>query len=201
MTVGSVLADTLYFLALINPVSKIALLALFPGGQERNEVPRAALRATAFAAAILVAFEFGGQFLLHRVFHVELYALRVAGGVVIFLVGIKALTKGVFFDLDIRDRYVEAAIVPLASPMIAGPATITAVVAFASERGHVATAVPLLAALGTNLVFMLCAVPIGNYLRSHNVIGALIRLTGLVVATMGVQMALLGLGEWWNCVR
>jgi multiple antibiotic resistance protein len=198
MNARELIATTLYFVALINPISKIALLVLFPAAHERHEVPKLAIRATIIATAILLTFEFGGDFMLRNVFHVELYSLRIAGGIVIFITGLKALTRGVFFDADVHDRYSEAAIVPLASPMIAGPATITAVVASASERGHFATVLPLLIAVAVNLVFMLLAVPIGDYLRRHNIIGAIIRLTGLVVATMGTQMALMGAAAWWK---
>jgi multiple antibiotic resistance protein len=196
MDLSSVAIDTLYLLALINPISKISLLALFTNEQEKRELPSVALKASLFALAILIAFAFGGHFVLRSVFRVDLYSLQVAGGIVIFFVGYSALTKGMFYDMDIRDRYREAAIVPLASPLIAGPATITAVISMAAQQGYVRTTAPLLLALGANLGCMLLAVPVGSFLRAHNMIGALIRLTGLIVATIGVQMALAGLGVW-----
>jgi multiple antibiotic resistance protein len=201
MDAASLTTDTLYLLALINPISKISLLALFSADLSRSDLPRLALRSSLTAFVILLVFEFGGDLILHGLFHVDLYSLQIAGGVVIFFVGYNALTKGVFYDLDIRDRYREAAIVPLASPLIAGPATITAVISMAAERGYAHTSVPLLLALAINLALMLLAAPIASFLRSHNVLGALIRLTGLVVATMGVQMALAGLRAWLAVAR
>jgi len=201
MNLGSVATDTLYLLALINPISKISLLALFTTEQEKRELPLVALKASLFACAILIAFAFGGDYILRAIFRVDLYSLQVAGGIVIFFVGYNALAKGMFYDLDIRDRYREAAIVPLASPLIAGPATIAAVISMAANQGYAATTVPLLLALAVNLGFMLLAVPAGSFLRAHNMIGALIRLTGLIVATIGVQMALAGLAVWLAAVH
>ena len=47
---------------------------------------------------------------------------------------------------------------------------------------------------------MLFTRPIGECLSSHNIMGALIRVTGLVVATIGVQMILSGVRGWYHAL-
>jgi multiple antibiotic resistance protein len=82
--------------------------------------------------------------------------------------------------------------------MIAGPGTIAAALGLALQHGILATSVAMLIALGANLLLMLAAQPIGDVLRRHNIMGALIRITGLVVAAIAVQMVLDGAREWWK---
>ena len=43
---------------------------------------------------------------------------------------------------------------------------------------------------------MLCARSIASVLTRLNVMGALVRITGLIVMAIGVQMVLGGLSEW-----
>ena len=53
-----------------------------------------------------------------------------------------------------------------------------------------------LIALFINLAVMLLAKTIAAMLARFNVLGALIRITGLIVMTMGVQMTLDGAAHW-----
>ena len=48
----------------------------------------------------------------------------------------------------------------------------------------------------TNLCVMLLSDRIGRFLKLFNLMGALIRITGLIILTMGIQMAMTGLTGW-----
>ncbi len=111
----------------------------------------------------------------------------------LFYNGIMGLQNGVFIKLEKNLSIKDITAVPIAIPMIAGPATIIAVVTFPAHYGHVNTIISIIAALGINLVFMLYASTIGNLLNRHNLMNPLIRIFGLIVATIGVQMVLNGL--------
>lgn len=194
--IESVLTHAFYLLVLINPVSKICILSVFARDEPGEEMRGVATRSTGIAYAILLLVAVGGDFVLRRMFHVELYSLRVAGGIVLFVVGYKALSKGMFFEVDSQNRFGDLSIVPLACPMIAGPATITASLSMTAETGVPLFALAAGAALLMNLVLMLLAPAIGAALRRFNVLGALIRITGLVVATIAVQMIFSGVDQW-----
>jgi len=84
--------------------------------------------------------------------------------------------------------------------MIAGPATITAAVSFPAKYGLSITALSIIAAVAVNLFIMLLSPGITGSLIRHNIMGALIRITGLIVATIGVQMILDGFGEYLHLV-
>ena len=80
--------------------------------------------------------------------------------------------------------------------MIAGPATITAVIALNINIGFIETAISTLLALTVNLVLMLYSISIGKILVRFNILGALVRITGLIVITIAIQMILQGISVW-----
>lgn len=201
-TVHEIFLNALYLLALINPISKICILSVFSKDSESGkEMRQIVTSSTAIALFILTLVMLCGGFLFNSFLRVELYSLKVAGGCVLFWVGFKALSKGVFFETGTQTRLSEISIVPLASPMIAGPATIAAVVPMTISHGFGVSFGAVVLAVLVNMVFMLLAKPIGHILVRFNIMGALIRITGLIVSTIGVQMVLSGLSTWLSTVR
>ena len=193
---AQIFIDSLYILALLNPVSKISVLSTVSMVEGTEELKPICVKSTAIAAVILVLTMAFGDFILHRVFHTEIHSLQIAGGFVLFWVGFNALQRGVFFERDVPSRFADIAIVPLACPMIAGPATITASLALGTHRGLFHAMSSVLIALIINLIVMILAKAISAMLTRFNVLGALIRITGLIVMTMGVQMTLDGVTQW-----
>ena len=191
-----VLANSLYFLALINPASKIFLLSAKTPPYSWGELRVITWRATAAAFMILVLFSAAGTILLTTIFHVELYSLSVAGGVILFSVGLTAVRKGVFYDENTRGLQGDISIVPMAAPLIAGPGTITAAIPFASANGLPITIVCLSLALVMNMAAMLFSLQIGGLLERYRATGPLIRITGLIVAAVSVQMIFGGVEAW-----
>jgi multiple antibiotic resistance protein len=189
--------DALYVLALINPISKVSVLsAMATAGEGETELKVVTARSSLVAGGILIGAMIFGDFLLRSVFQVELHSLRLAGGAVLFWVGFHALRRGVFFEHDTHSRFRDLAIVPLACPMIAGPAAIAACIALRARDGLVVPVVAVIVALLANHVIMRLSTPIATILSRFNILGALIRITGLIVMTIGTQMALDGIGEW-----
>ncbi|MBN1556585.1 MAG: MarC family protein [Lentisphaerae bacterium] len=195
-TLPVILTTTLYFLALINPVSKVSVLAVLSSESERHDFAHLTTKSSLVAAGILLLSMVFGELVLRRVFHVELYSLRLAGGTVLCWVGFNALRKGVFFEHDTQARYQDFALVPLACPMIAGPATIAAAIATNAQEGLAGPAAALLLALALNHLIMRLSRFIGLALGRFNLLGALVRLTGLAVMTIGTQMVLDGIEAW-----
>ena len=112
---------------------------------------------------------------------------------VLFYNGFVGLQKGAFLTLDKNTRIEELITVPIAIPMIAGPATITAVVTMPAVYGRWMTIGALLLALAINWVIMRNADRIGRFLERQNMMMPLIRITALIVAAIGLQMILNGI--------
>ena len=195
------LALSIYFLVLINPVSKIFILSALSSQVKKNEIYRICIESSLIALGILFVFAVAGHVLLTYVFHVQIYAFRIAGGIVVFAVGYKALTKGLFYEVAEKRKLVEMSVISIASPMIAGPGTITAAVTAVSENGMLFSLNALFAAVMVNLVLMLLTPWIIKPLSKYNITGALIRITGLIVMTIGAQLVLDGSSTWISALR
>ncbi len=191
---------TLALIALINPISKIFLITTLKESTGDSELNNIIVKSSLIALIILLTFTFIGNFLLVKFFNIQIYSFKIAGGIVLVFRGFEALNKGVFFELSHHQKLEDFSIVPLASPMIAGPATITAAVSFPAKYGLAVTALSILAAVVVNLFIMLISPRIAGALSKHNIMGALIRITGLIVATIGVQMILDGLSEYISLI-
>lgn len=192
----SIVVSSLYLLALINPMSKIAVLSGLPEVDTDGGLGKVVRKSSITAAGILIGAMLFGDFILRRVFHVELHSLQVAGGIVLFWVGFNALRHGVFFEQDKDEETVDLAVVPLACPMIAGPASIAASITMATREGHMQSVLAVLLAILVNGALMLYVKPIAAALKRLDILGALIRITGLIVMTMGTQMVFDGLAQW-----
>jgi multiple antibiotic resistance protein len=183
----------LVLLVLINPISKVFVIATLSRESPRWEIRHVVLKSSFIAMGILLLFGFTGNFILSRLFHVELYSFKLAGGFILALRGYTALNKGLFFELAQGQKLPDASVVPIASPMIAGPATITASVSLQSMYGLGSVLAAIVVVVLINMVVMLFSRQIGHSLDRFNLMGALIRITGLIVCTMGVQMMVNGI--------
>lgn len=195
MDVDVFVQTSLYFLALINPPSKVFLLSSMDPPYSRAELLKVSVTASSVALVILLVLSGIGHFLLHEVFRVEMYSLQVAGGIVLFIIGLTAVRKGRFYEQDFHGA-TDISIVPLAAPLIAGPGTITAAISFAATQGIAVTMISLAVALAVNFLVMLMSLWIGRILERLHAFGPLIRITGLIVTAVAVQMTLSGLSQW-----
>ena len=189
-------SNALFFLALINPVSKIFVISMLAEKTEPDKLRGIIIKSSMMAASMLIIFAIAGDFLLQRVFHVQIYSFQIVGGLILTIRGFQALNKGVFFEVDASQRLEDISIVPIASPMIAGPATLTAAISFPAQHGILATIGPLIAAVALNALVMFSSQNISKAFKKYNLYGALIRITGLLVATIGMQMVCDGLLEY-----
>ena len=142
---------------------------------------------------ILIFFLYLGQVTFSYVFRVELYSFQITCGAVLMYNGLSGLLKGFFMKVDEHIKIADLTTVPIAIPMIAGPATITAAVTFPDQYSRFVTIVDILLALAVNLFFMLKARRFGMFLIKYNFMNPLIRFIGLIVATIGLQMVFDGI--------
>lgn len=183
----------LTLLALINPIQKVFVVVSLQENYTRPELRRIVDKASVTAIGVLLLFLLMGEAILGYVFNLKIYAFQITCGVVLFYNGFVGLQKGAFLTLDKNTRIEELITVPIAIPMIAGPATITAVVTMPAVYGRWMTIAALLLALAINWVIMRNADRIGRFLERQNMMMPLIRITALIVAAIGLQMILNGI--------
>jgi multiple antibiotic resistance protein len=144
-----------------------------------------------------LVFAFAGEIILRDLFYISTNALMIAGGIVLSFMGFTALNKGVFFQAQNSQSLMDLAIVPLASPLIAGPATITATIVKATTLTPHFVSLSVIIAVLINLMIVSFSLNITGFLNKYNLTGALIRITGLFILAMGVDMALKGIKSYF----
>ena len=201
MNFAEIAEDILYFVAVINPASKISFLAAINPPLSRRELFRVSLRASLVALGIFIIMALAGHFILEFVFRVRIGTLRVAGGLVMFVVGLQMIRDGVGAGGLPAHREGRALVdgitlVPLAAPLIAGPGTITVMISYAAIRGPLPVCFYILAAVAINFLIMCSSNWLGRFFSRIGAMGAVVKLTGLIVAAIAMEMVLQGIGEW-----
>lgn len=163
-------------------------------------------RACITAFLVLAAFIFLGHWLL-GFFHISIPALQISGGIILLTTGFEMLG---IFKMNERlspTEESEAAskedisIVPLAIPMLSGPASIVAVTVLSAEHRGVSGYAAILLSVFLSLVityFILSAAE--KVMRWVGITGVLAasRIMGLLLCAMAVQMVIdgyLGIGK------
>ena len=202
ISLSTLLSNTLYLLAVLNPVSKVLFLSAYEPPLKQREITQLSWRASLAAFLILLLVSAAGELILGRVFHISIYSLRVTGGLILFAIGWIAIREGRFSDRKMHQNFLpenltEISLVPLAAPLIAGPGTITVCISGTAEHGFTLITLALALALTVNFLLMLFSSPINRVLGRLHLRGPLIRLTGLVIAATAMQMVLDGLRQAW----
>ena len=193
MKFNLILSCFVAILALVNPIQKVLIVTSLQERFSPTELRYISIKSTITAMLILIFFLYLGQVTFSYVFRVELYSFQITCGAVLMYNGLSGLLKGFFMKVDEHIKIADLTTVPIAIPMIAGPATITAAVTFPVQYSRFVTIVAILLALAVNLFFMLKARRIGSFLIKYNFMNPLIRIIGLIVATIGLQMVFDGL--------
>lgn len=157
---------------------------------------RIIFREMIFALIIMVVFSYFGEFLLLSL-DVGPATVQIAGGLVLFLIAIKMVfpsEQRLYTSLDKSEPY----IVPIATPMIAGPSALAAIMFYTySEQAHLTVLSSILVAWAASVIVLWLAYRFRNRV-SPKILTALEKLMGLVLTLMSVEMFLKGLKIFIN---
>ena len=190
--------DALFFFTTLDPIGTLALFAALTADLPAAERRRTAHRAILYAAGILLGSVVIGQILLTTL-GVRLLSLQVAGGIILFLLGLQMLFAGADQTSQGRpEAGRDLAVFPLAIPSIAGPGAIMAAIVRTDNNLHTvgeqAATVGVL--LGMLLVMWGLLLLAGPILRVIGENGAtiLIRVLGMLLAALSAELVLTALG-------
>ena len=152
------------------------------------------VRELLIALAVLMAFLWGGIHVLEAM-HLRQESVSIAGGIVLFLIGIKMIFPGpggMFGEIE-----AEPFIVPMAIPMIAGPSAMASVMLLGSQEpdrmGDWSLALAL--AWGATAVILFSATYLYKAL-GQAFLTAIERLMGMLLVAISVQMLMDGVASW-----
>jgi multiple antibiotic resistance protein len=191
-------------LVIFDPAGTAALFAAMTPRDNAAERAGQAKRACVIAFVVLAGFGLAGESLL-RALGIGLPAMKVAGGILLFLTAADMVTARGALRATTSEREAatrteeDISVFPLAIPLIAGPGAMTTMVLLHSNAAGNPWAVgaiqlALIVALGITLVALLLAEWVQRLLgeTGSSVIG---RVLGVLLAALAAQIALDGLHE------
>lgn len=185
-------------LVIMDPIGNVPIFLALTRFQDERQRRRSARVATIVAGVVIFLFAIGGQQLLNLV-GISLEALQVAGGLLLLLIGYELLNPTGSSSLTSADENANVALVPLGTPLLAGPGAIAAtMLAIADTDGAGPTISVLLAlvvALLTVFLAMRFAGRLSRFLRP-SAIELVSRVLGLLVAAIGVQLLAEAIEVW-----
>lgn len=178
----------LAFLALVNPLQKLLVIITLKEAYGKKEINKIVNRSNRTALEVLIIFLFAGELILSYVFNLQTYAFQATCGLVLLYNGFMGLQKGALVSINTTIKAEDIIAVPIAVPMIAGPATITAAVTMPAIYGKWIAAAAIVLAIAVNWLIMRYSYPVAKVLAKYNILMPLIRIVGLIVAAIGTQM-------------
>jgi multiple antibiotic resistance protein len=202
--IGHAFSVFMGFFAIMNPIANTPVFLGLTADDKPEARRKIAAKALIISFIIIVVFSVIGKFIF-QLFGITLPAFRIMGGLLVGLVGYHMLQGGEHSSVQhpteedkqkSLDAELEVAITPLAMPILTGPGTIATAMNFASTGGITEMLVTIAA------FFVLCFITYVFFVSGErfvryigiNGIKVITRLMGLILAVIGVQMLIGGVG-------
>jgi multiple antibiotic resistance protein len=175
-------------IVILDPPGAVPIFLALTANLTARQRNVAARRASLVAVLVIGMFALFGRSILDYL-HISIAALQGAGGLLLLLVALELLT-GKESDA-LQDAGVNVALVPLGTPLLAGPGAIVATM-LAVQRAdaapqYVAVGAALVGALGTVYLVLRFAGRVRALLRESGTM-LLTRIAGLLLSAIAVQM-------------
>lgn len=192
------------FFAIMNPVANTPVFIGLTSGDGERAKRLVARNSVLLAFAVIVVFCVAGK-LIFDLFGITLPALRITGGVVVFLIGFHMLqgepspvhSPSESDQQDSLEAELNVAVSPLAVPILAGPGTIATAMNYSASGGvtNMFVTIGAFAALCLiTYVLFLFGQRFVEYIGA-SAVKVITRLMGLILAVIGTQMLIDGIGS------
>jgi multiple antibiotic resistance protein len=175
-------------LVIMDPPGAIPIFLALTSSLPARAKRAAARRASLVALLVIASFAVFGRYILDYL-HISVAALQGAGGLLLLIVALQLL-MGAESEQH-ADAGVNVALVPLGTPLLAGPgaivATMLAVQNATSGAQVFSVALALVAALTVVWLTLRYAGALGRVLRESGIV-LLTRIAGLLLSAIAVQM-------------
>jgi len=164
----------------MDPLGNLPIFVAITKDQTSAQRRELLILAWVVAFVILVAFTFGGNWVL-GVFGIRLSDFEIAGGALLFIIAVRMVLQG---HLATGDQSTEG-IVPIACPLLVGPGAITTTLVFLGvHKVWLTLGAIVLAFAGTLPVLLFTDVLYRLLGRTGSSVAA--RIMGIIIAALGV---------------
>ncbi len=203
LSLGLISLSAIFFV--VDPFSAVPFFLALTRDDDAPRRREIALRAAVTSGALMVVFAIAGEWIF-RMLGIGLPAFKIGGGVVLLLLALDMVrtqpsrTRITPGEVEASAEKEDIAIVPLATPLLAGPGSIaTAVVLMARTRGHPWWhKLPVLGAIALTAVASYLV--LAGAVRTEKVLGRtglaiLERAAGLLLVAIAIQFIMDGIAE------
>lgn len=184
-------------LAIMNPFSVIPTFIALTEGLKDREIESIVKKATFAGLFIVVLFATLGRYILEA-FNISIAGLRVGGGIILLTIALDMLGE------EVRTKKVhprDIAVVPIATPLIIGPGTMTTILLLVSSKpGDIVNqALVLIAAIVACLVsfWILRLSRVLVRILKMSTVRALGRFMAVIIAGVAVEMIVYGIRTYY----
>jgi multiple antibiotic resistance protein len=174
-------------LVIFDPPGATPIFLSLVSNKSQRERTRLAWLAAGVSLLVIASFALFGRFILEYM-HVSIEALQAAGGLLLLYVSLQLLT-GTVHEMETKGTNI--GMVPLGTPLLAGPGAIVATMIFVEQADTAARMSGLaLAIIAVHLVIgivLMTSTTILKVIRESGV-NLLARIAGLLLAAIAVQM-------------
>jgi len=189
------MAYTLFLL--MDPIGNVPLFITVLKNVSGRRQRRIILRELVIALVIMVLFNYLGNPLL-RALNISQYALLISGGIILFILSLRMIfPSGHDTNID-GPLGKEPLVVPLAVPLVAGPATLALIMLYSrQEENNLKVIASIVIAWAFSTVILVASSFLKRVLGLRGII-ACERLIGLLLTMMAVQMFFQGITQYLN---
>lgn len=200
MEIGFIIKSFISIFIIVDPIGLIPGFITLTASYSSTKIKTTVREATLTIIFILTIFTLWGENILNF-FGVTIHAFRIAGGIIIFMVAWQMLQvkrtrlKTTPEEEAYTKEQEEIGVVPLGTPMLAGPGAITTVIVLAGHKEPYAKFIILTSILITALLtyfILLSARRLVKWLGPTG-LNIFTRLMGLILAAIAVQFILDGI--------
>lgn len=175
-------------LVILDPPGATPIFLGLVADKSKKERIQLAWQAALVSLIVIAFFSLFGRFILDYM-HVSIEALQAAGGLLLLYVSLELLTGRDMGDATGQNKNI--ALVPLGTPLLAGPGAIVATMIFVQQIESLAHSIGLVAAvIAVHIIIaisLMASTKILSVIKDSGV-SLLARIAGLLLAAIAVQM-------------
>lgn len=199
---NQILSVFMGFFAIMNPIANTPIFIGLTSDDDSKTQKKIALKSLFISFIIIFVCCIAGK-LIFDLFGLTLPALRIAGGILVFIIGFNMLhgEQSAIHSPSEEDKQksLEAklgvAVSPLAIPILAGPGTIATAMNFSAQGGFLYTVITICS------FAVLCVITYFFFVSGEKLIEfigesaikVITRIMGLILAVIGIQMLIQGI--------
>jgi multiple antibiotic resistance protein len=184
------LTATITLTVIMDPTGNIPVFLSLVGRRSRESRNKAARQGVLVSLGVISAFAIGGEAILSYL-GIGIPALQGAGGLLLLLIALDLLTgKGTSQPEAVED--VNIALVPLGTPLLAGPGAIAATIVFVRQAGgqwasYLALAAAILTVHLINYLVLRYSGLVIRLIKDSGIV-LVAKIAGLLLAAIAVQL-------------